>query len=103
RRSPSASRRAIPARRASPIRLRRGRPTPLAITLTARTLAEEVYFPRKQLGGEDMPRWQPKTPVESMQTQLERLMKGIEDKEAEVKELEGERKQVEAAIKALSG
>jgi predicted nucleic acid-binding Zn-ribbon protein len=49
-----------------------------------------------------MPRWQPKTPVESMQTQKERLDARIQSKKQELKELEEQKKQVEAAIKALS-
>ena len=49
-----------------------------------------------------MPRWQPKTPLESMQTQLDRLKERIEGKKTELKELEDQKRQVEAAIKALS-
>jgi predicted nucleic acid-binding Zn-ribbon protein len=50
-----------------------------------------------------MPRWQPKTPIESMQTSLERLTARITAKKEELKELEEQKRQVEAAIKALSG
>lgn len=49
-----------------------------------------------------MARWQPKTPKESLEASLERVKSRIEAKRMEIKELEDQKKQVEAAIKALS-
>jgi len=48
-----------------------------------------------------MARWEPRTPKESLQASLERLKKRIQSKQAEMKELEGQAKQVEQAINAL--
>ena len=48
-----------------------------------------------------MARWQPRTPKETLQAQLERLKTRIQGKHQEVKELELQAKQVEQAIKAL--
>jgi predicted nucleic acid-binding Zn-ribbon protein len=48
-----------------------------------------------------MARWEPRTPKESLQASLERLKKRITAKQQELKELESQAKQVEAAIKAL--
>ncbi len=48
-----------------------------------------------------MARWQPRTPKESLQASLERLKSRIQAKQAEIKELEVQAKQVEQAIKAL--
>ena len=49
-----------------------------------------------------MARWQPRTPKESLQASLERINARIEGKKQEIKELENQKKQVEAAVKALS-
>ena len=48
-----------------------------------------------------MARWEPRTPKESLQASLERLNKRIQTKKEEIQELEGQKKQVEQAIKAL--
>jgi prefoldin subunit 5 len=48
-----------------------------------------------------MPRWQPRTPQESLQTSLERIKTRIETTKQEFAELEGQRRQVEQALKAL--
>lgn len=48
-----------------------------------------------------MARWQPRTPKEALQASLERLKARIQGKQQEIKELEGQAKQVEQAIKAL--
>lgn len=48
-----------------------------------------------------MARWEPRTPKESLQANLERLKKRIQAKQEEVKGLETQAKQVEQAIKAL--
>ena len=48
-----------------------------------------------------MARWEPRTPKESLQASLERLNKRIQAKKEEIQELEGQKKQVEQAIKAL--
>jgi predicted nucleic acid-binding Zn-ribbon protein len=49
-----------------------------------------------------MARWQPRTPKESLEASLERIKTRVEAKKKEMKELEDQKKQVEAAIKALS-
>jgi len=49
-----------------------------------------------------MARWQPRTPKEALEASLKRLAERIEGKKEEIRELEGQRKQVEHAIKALS-
>jgi predicted nucleic acid-binding Zn-ribbon protein len=49
-----------------------------------------------------MARWAPRTPKESLAASLDRLKKRIQAKQAEVKELEIQAKQVEQAIKALN-
>jgi predicted nucleic acid-binding Zn-ribbon protein len=49
-----------------------------------------------------MARWEPRTPKESLQASLDRLKKRIQSKQAEMKELEVQAKQVEQAIKALT-
>ena len=49
-----------------------------------------------------MARWQPRTPKESLQASLERLDVRIKTKKQEIADLEGQKKQVEQAIKALS-
>ena len=49
-----------------------------------------------------MARWEPRTPKESLQASLERLKKRIQSKQAEIKDLEAQAKQVEQAIKALN-
>ena len=49
-----------------------------------------------------MARWQPRTPKESLEAARDRLASRIEQKKAEVKELEDQRRQVDGAIKALS-
>ena len=48
-----------------------------------------------------MARWQPRTPKESLQASLERLDARIKAKKQEIADLEGQKKQVEQAIKAL--
>ena len=48
-----------------------------------------------------MARWQPRTPKESLQASLERLVTRIQAKTKEIKDLENQAKQVEQAIKAL--
>ncbi len=48
-----------------------------------------------------MARWQPRTPVESLRSSLERLKARIQAKKQEVKDLEAQAAQVEQAIKAL--
>ena len=50
---------------------------------------------------ENMARWQPRTPKESLQASLERLKTRIQAKQQEIKDLEGQIKQVEQAVKAL--
>jgi predicted nucleic acid-binding Zn-ribbon protein len=44
---------------------------------------------------------QPRTPKESLQASLDRLKTRIQAKQQEIKDLEGQAKQVEQAIKAL--
>ena len=48
-----------------------------------------------------MARWEPRTPKESLQASAERLKTRIQAKQAEIKELEGQLKQVDQAVKAL--
>lgn len=48
-----------------------------------------------------MARWEPRTPKESLQASLDRIKKRIQGKQAEVKELEAQARQVEEALKAL--
>ena len=48
-----------------------------------------------------MARWEPRTPKESLQASLERVKERILKKQQELKELEGQAKQVEQAVKAL--
>ncbi len=48
-----------------------------------------------------MARWQPRTPKESLEASRDRLAQRIEAKKEELKELENQRRQVDAAIKAL--
>jgi len=50
-----------------------------------------------------MARWEPRTPKESLQAQLERLKTRIQKSQQATKELEAQAKQVEQAIKALGG
>ena len=49
-----------------------------------------------------MARWEPRTPVENLQSSLKRLAARIEGKKEEVRELEEQKKQVEHAIAALN-
>jgi predicted nucleic acid-binding Zn-ribbon protein len=48
-----------------------------------------------------MARWEPRTPKESLQASLDRIKKRIVGKQAELKELENQARQVEDALKAL--
>jgi predicted nucleic acid-binding Zn-ribbon protein len=48
-----------------------------------------------------MARWEPRSPKETLQASLERLRKRIQTKQTELKDLEGQAKQVEEALKAL--
>jgi chaperonin cofactor prefoldin len=48
-----------------------------------------------------MARWEPRTPKENLQASAERLKTRIQTKQAEIKDLEGQLKQVEQAVKAL--
>ena len=49
-----------------------------------------------------MSRWEPRTPLENLQSSLKRLNGRIDGKKEEIKELEEQRKQVEQAISALT-
>lgn len=49
-----------------------------------------------------MARWQPKTPKEALEGSAKRIKERIDGKKAEIRDLEGQLKQVEQAIKALS-
>jgi hypothetical protein len=49
-----------------------------------------------------MARWQPRTARENLESQRERLSHRIEEKKAEVKELEDQRKGLDKAITAMS-
>jgi predicted nucleic acid-binding Zn-ribbon protein len=51
---------------------------------------------------EFMARWQPRSPLENLQSSLQRVITRIEGKKEEVKELEEQKKQVEQAIAALN-
>ena len=48
-----------------------------------------------------MARWEPKTPQQSLQGSLERIKTQIDQKKHELADLEGQRNQVEQALKAL--
>jgi hypothetical protein len=48
-----------------------------------------------------MARWQPRTPKETLKASLDRIDKQIANKETEIKELRGQKAQVEQALKAL--
>lgn len=48
-----------------------------------------------------MARWQPRTPKETLQASLARLDKQIASKEKDIKEIKGQKMQVEQALKAL--
>lgn len=48
-----------------------------------------------------MARWQPRTPKEMLEGQRDRLAKRIDEKKAELKELEDQRKGLEKAITAM--
>jgi hypothetical protein len=48
-----------------------------------------------------MPRWTPKSPKESLQSTLDRLKARITTKKQELKEMEDQARQLEAAVKAL--
>jgi hypothetical protein len=48
-----------------------------------------------------MARWQPRTPKETLQASLARLDKQIASKEKDIKEIKGQKTQVEQALKAL--
>jgi predicted nucleic acid-binding Zn-ribbon protein len=47
-------------------------------------------------------RWTPRTPIENMQSSLQRLNQRIEAKKQEMKDLDEQKKQVEQAITALT-
>ena len=49
-----------------------------------------------------MARWQPRSPLENLQSSLQRLNDRIEGKKQEIKELDEQKKQVEQAITALT-
>jgi hypothetical protein len=48
-----------------------------------------------------MARWQPRTPKETLKASLDRIDKQIASKEGEIKELKGQKAQVEQALNAL--
>lgn len=48
-----------------------------------------------------MARWQPRTPLENLQSSLQRINSRIEGKRQEIKELEEQKKLVDQAITAL--
>ncbi len=48
-----------------------------------------------------MPSWTPKSPKEILEAQRERLNRRIDEKKAEVKELEDQRKGLDRAITAM--
>lgn len=48
-----------------------------------------------------MPKWQPRTPKQSLQVSLDRLKQRIVSKQQEIKELEAQARQIDLAIKAL--
>jgi cell division protein FtsB len=49
-----------------------------------------------------MARWQARTPKETMESQKERLTRRIDEKKAEIKDLEDQRKGLDKAIAAMS-
>ena len=49
-----------------------------------------------------MARWQPRSPLENLQSSLQRVNTRIEGKKQEIRELEEQKKQVEQAITALN-